>query len=41
VENIKIDLTEIIWDSMDWIDVAQYRDQWRDLVNTAMNLQFS
>jgi hypothetical protein len=24
---------------MDWIDLAQDRDQWRALVNTAMNLQ--
>jgi hypothetical protein len=39
VDNIKIDLTEIGWDSMDWIDLAQDRDQWRALVNTAMNLR--
>jgi hypothetical protein len=24
---------------MDWIDLAQDRDQWRALVNTIMNLQ--
>jgi hypothetical protein len=24
---------------MDWIDLAQDRDQWRALVNTVMNLQ--
>jgi hypothetical protein len=24
---------------MDWIDVAQNRDQWRALVNTVMNLR--
>jgi hypothetical protein len=39
VENIKMDLTKILWDGMDWIDVAQDRDQWRVLVNTVMNLQ--
>jgi hypothetical protein len=39
VDNIKIDLTEIGWDSLDWIDVAQDRDQWRALVNTVMNLR--
>jgi hypothetical protein len=39
VDNIKIDLTEIGWDCMDWIDLAQDRDQWRALVNTAMNLR--
>jgi hypothetical protein len=27
------------WYGMDWIDVAQDRDQWRALVNTVMNLQ--
>jgi hypothetical protein len=27
VDNIKMDLREIEWDSMDWIDLAQYRDQ--------------
>jgi hypothetical protein len=28
-----MDLREIGWDGMDWIDVAQDRDQWRTLVN--------
>jgi hypothetical protein len=37
--NIKIDLREIEWDGMDWIDLAQDRDQWRALVNTVMNLR--
>jgi hypothetical protein len=37
VDNIKIDFTEIGWDGMDWIDLAQDRDQWRDLVNMVMN----
>jgi hypothetical protein len=27
------------WDVMDWINVAQDRDQWRALVNTVMNLR--
>jgi hypothetical protein len=36
--NIKIDQREILWDSMDWIDLA-HRDQWRVLVITIMNLQ--
>jgi hypothetical protein len=39
VDNIKIDLREIGWDCMDWIDLAQDRDQWRALVNTVMNLR--
>jgi hypothetical protein len=38
VDNFKIDLGEIGWSGMDWIDLAQDRDQWRALVNTVMNL---
>jgi hypothetical protein len=41
VDNIKMDLREIGWDRMDWIDLAQDRDQWRALVNTVMNLRVS
>jgi hypothetical protein len=37
VDNIKMDLREIGWDGMDWIDLAQDRDQWRALANTVMN----
>jgi hypothetical protein len=39
VNNIKMDLREIVWDGMDFIDLAQDRDCWRALVNTVMNLQ--
>jgi hypothetical protein len=39
VDNIKIDFRETGWDVMDWIDLAEDRDQWRALVNTTMNLQ--
>jgi hypothetical protein len=38
VGNIKMSLREIRWGDMDWIDLAQDRDQWRALVNTVMNL---
>jgi hypothetical protein len=41
VDNIKIDLREIGWGSMDWIVLAQDRDQWRALLNTVMNFQVS
>jgi hypothetical protein len=39
VDNIKMDLREIGWDGIDWIDLAQDRDQWRALVDTVMNLR--
>jgi hypothetical protein len=39
VYNIKIDLREIRWGGVDWIDLAQDRDQWKALVNAVMNLQ--
>jgi hypothetical protein len=36
-DNIKMDLREIGWSSVDWIDLAQGRDQWWALVNMVMN----
>jgi hypothetical protein len=39
VDNIKMDLRETGWDGMDWIDLAQGRDEWRALVNVLMNLR--
>jgi hypothetical protein len=41
VDNIKMDIREIGWDDMNWIDLAQDTDQWRALVNTVMNLRVS
>jgi hypothetical protein len=40
-DNIQMDLRKIGWGGMDWIDLAQDRDQWRVLVNTVMNLRVS
>jgi hypothetical protein len=34
----KLDLRETGWDSMDRIDLAQDRGQWRALLNAVMNL---
>jgi hypothetical protein len=34
-----MDLREIRWDGVDWIDMAQDRDQWRALVNTVLSLR--
>jgi transcription termination factor 2 len=39
LDNTKMDLREIGWDGRDWIELAQDRDQWRDLVKTVMNLR--
>jgi hypothetical protein len=39
VDNIKMALRKMGWGGMDWIDLAQNRDQWRALVNTVMNLR--
>jgi hypothetical protein len=38
VDSIEIDVREIVWDGMDWIDLAQDRDRWRALVIMVMNL---
>jgi hypothetical protein len=37
MDNIKMDLREIMWGVMDWIDLAQDMNQWQALVNTVMN----
>jgi hypothetical protein len=34
-----MDLREIGWDVVDWIELAQDRSQWRAFVNTVMNLR--
>jgi hypothetical protein len=39
VDNIKIDLREIGWDGIDWIDLAEDRDQCRAILSTVMNFR--
>jgi hypothetical protein len=39
VYNIKMDLREVGWDGMDWINLAQDGDQWKAPVNTVMKLR--
>jgi hypothetical protein len=41
VDNIKMDLREIGWGGMDWINVAQDRKKWGVLVDTETNLHVS
>ena len=36
--DIKMDLQEVGWGDMDWIDLAQGRDRWRALVNMIMDI---
>jgi hypothetical protein len=39
MDHTKMDLREVGCDGINWIDLAQNRDQWRALVNTVMNLR--
>jgi hypothetical protein len=41
VDNIKVNLGEIGWGGMNWMDLAHDRDQWRALVNIVMNLELN
>jgi hypothetical protein len=38
-DNIKMDLREIGFGDVDWIQWAQDRDRWRAVVNTVLNLR--
>jgi hypothetical protein len=38
-DNIKMNLQEMGWGGMDWINLAQDRDKRRALVNAVMNLR--
>jgi hypothetical protein len=37
--NIKMDRQAVEWRDMDWIDLAEDRDRWQELVNAVMNLR--
>jgi hypothetical protein len=38
-DNIKVDLGEVGWDDGDWIGLSKYRNRWRAVVNSVLNLQ--
>jgi hypothetical protein len=38
-DNIRMCLKERGWEGVDWMYLAQERDQWQSLVNMVMNLQ--
>jgi hypothetical protein len=38
-DNIKMDLQEVGWEVMDWIELAGVRGRWWALVNAVMNLR--
>ena len=40
-DNIKMDFLEVGGSCGDWMEVAQYRDMWRALVDTLRNLRVS
>jgi len=37
-DSIKMDIQDVGWECMDWIDLAEDRDRRRALVNAVMNL---
>jgi hypothetical protein len=39
VDNIRMDLGEVGWGDVDWIDLAQDRNRWRAVVNSVLNLR--
>jgi hypothetical protein len=38
-DNIRMDLRELGWGDVDWIDLTQDRNRWRALVNSVLNLR--
>jgi hypothetical protein len=39
MDNIRTDLREVGWGDVDWIALAQDRNNWRALVNSVLNLR--
>jgi hypothetical protein len=41
VDNIKMDLQEVGYEGIDWIDMSEDRDSWLSFVNSVMNFSGS
>jgi hypothetical protein len=39
VDNIRMDLGEVGWSNVDWIDLTKDRNRWRALLNSVLNLR--
>jgi hypothetical protein len=39
-DNIRMDLREIVWDGVDWMYLAEDRDQWWAIVNMVITFRF-
>jgi hypothetical protein len=39
VDNIRMNILELGWGDMDWIGLFHYRNKWRALVNSVLNLR--
>jgi hypothetical protein len=37
-DNVEMDLQELGWEGMDWIDLVQDREMWQALLSAVMNL---
>ena len=38
-DNSRMDLQQVGWGGMDWVDVVQDRERWLAIVNVEMNMQ--
>jgi hypothetical protein len=39
LDNIRMDFVQVGWGDVDWVSLAQYRERWRALVNSVVNLR--